>query len=107
MLIGRLQIPATNSGKVKEGQKVLLKLDNYPYQEFGMVEGRVKNMANAPDKDGNYYVNVILPNGLQTSFHKTLPFDKELKGNAEVVTRDLRLLERFFYQMRKLLRFES
>lgn len=106
MLIGRLQIPATNSGKVKEGQKVLLKLDNYPYQEFGMVEGRVKNMANSPDKDGNYYVNVILPNGLQTSFHKTLPFDKELKGNAEVVTQDLRLLERFFYQMRKLLRFE-
>ncbi|HEY8960195.1 HlyD family secretion protein [Chitinophaga sp.] len=106
MLVGRLQIPATNSGKVKEGQKVLLKLDNYPYQEFGMVEGRVKNIANSPDKDGNYYVNVILPNGLQTSFHKTLPFDKELKGNAEVVTQDLRLLERFFYQMRKLLRFE-
>lgn len=106
MLIGGLRVPATNSGKVKVGQKVLLKLDNYPYQEFGMVEGRVKNIANAPDKDGNYYVNVILPKGLQTSFHKTLPFDKELKGNAEIVTQDLRLIERFFYQMRKLLRFE-
>ncbi|RPE08908.1 HlyD family efflux transporter periplasmic adaptor subunit [Chitinophaga lutea] len=106
ILIGRLQVPATNSGKVKEGQKVLLKLDNYPYQEFGMVEARVKNIANAPDKDGNYYVNVVLPNGLQTSFRKTLPFDKELKGNAEIVTQDLRLIQRFFYQMRKLLRFE-
>lgn len=106
MLIGGLRVPATNSGKVKVGQKVLLKLDNYPYQEFGMVEGRVKNIANAPDKDGNYYVNVILPEGLQTSFHKTLPFDKELKGNAEIVTQDLRLIERFFYQLRKLLRFE-
>lgn len=106
MLIGGLRVPATNSGKVKEGQKVLLKLDNYPYQEFGMVEGRVTNIANAPDKDGNYYVNVILPNGLQTSFHKILPFDKELKGNAEIVTQDLRLIERFFYQLRKLLRFE-
>ncbi|MEI3800333.1 MULTISPECIES: HlyD family secretion protein [unclassified Chitinophaga] len=106
VLIGGLRVPATNSGKVKVGQKVLFKLDNYPYQEFGMVEGRVKNIANAPDKDGNYYVNVILPNGLQTSFHKILPFDKELKGNAEIVTQDLRLIERFFYQMRKLLRFE-
>ncbi|MGO4291282.1 HlyD family secretion protein [Chitinophaga sp. RAB17] len=106
ILIGGLRVPATNSGKVKEGQKVLLKLDNYPYQEFGMVEGRVKNIANAPDKDGNYYVNIILPNGLQTSFHKTLPFDKELKGNAEVVTQDLRLIERFFYQLRRLLRYE-
>lgn len=106
MLIGRLQVPATNLGKVKEGQKVLLKLDNYPYQEFGMVEGRVKNIANAPDKDGNYYVNVVLLNGLQTSFHKNLTFDKELKGNAEIVTQDLRLMERVFYQLRKLLRFE-
>lgn len=107
ILIGRLRVPATNSGKVKEGQKVLLKLDNYPYQEFGIVEGRVKNIANAPDKDGNYYVNVILPNGLQTSFHKNLPFDKELKGNADIVTQDLRLIERFFFQLRKLLRFEQ
>lgn len=106
MLIGRLQVPATNSGKVKEGQKVLLKLDNYPYQEFGSVQGRVKSIANTPDKDGNYYVNVILPDGLKTSFHKTLAFDKELKGNAEIVTQDLRLIERFFYQLRKLLRFE-
>ncbi|TWF39909.1 multidrug resistance efflux pump [Chitinophaga polysaccharea] len=106
MLIGRLLVPTTNSGKVKEGQKVLLKLDNYPYQEFGIVEGRVKNIASSPDKDGNYYVNVILPRGLQTSFHKTLPFDKELKGNADIVTQDLRLIERFFYQLRKLLRFE-
>jgi multidrug resistance efflux pump len=106
ILIGGLRVPATNSGKVKLGQKVLLKLDNYPYQEFGMVEARVQNIANAPDKDGNYYVNVILPNGLRTSFHKNLPFDKELKGNAEIVTQDLRLIERFFYQLRKLLKFE-
>nr|WP_295873283.1 HlyD family efflux transporter periplasmic adaptor subunit [uncultured Chitinophaga sp.] len=106
MLIGRLQVPATNSGKVKEGQKVLLKLDNYPYQEFGSVRGKVKSIANTPDKDGNYYVNVILPDGLKTSFHKTLASDKELKGNAEIVTQDLRLIERFFYQLRKLLRFE-
>ncbi|MBC9932806.1 HlyD family secretion protein [Chitinophaga qingshengii] len=105
-LVGRLQVPATNSGKVKEGQKVLLKLDNYPYQEFGSVQGRVKSIANTPDKDGNYYVNVVLPEGLKTSFHKTLSFDKELKGNAEIVTQDLRLIERFFYQLRKLLRFE-
>ncbi|SHM80778.1 Multidrug resistance efflux pump [Chitinophaga jiangningensis] len=104
--IGRLKLPAVNSGKVKEGQKVLLKLDNYPYQEFGLVEGKVKNITNAPDKDGNYFVTIMLPNGLQTSYHRTLPFDKELKGNAEVVTEDLRLIERFFYQMRRLLRYE-
>ncbi|RAJ88011.1 multidrug resistance efflux pump [Chitinophaga dinghuensis] len=106
LLMGRLQVPSINSGKVKTGQKVLVKLDNYPYQEFGMVEGKVQNMASAPDKDGNYYVYIVLPKGLQTSFHKQLPFDRELRGNAEIITQDLRLIERVFYQMRKLLGYQ-
>ncbi|HIC8924017.1 HlyD family secretion protein [Elizabethkingia anophelis] len=106
-LIGRLTVPSTNSGKVKPGQKVLIKLDNYQFQEFGIVEGRVRNMSSVPDKDGNYYVDVSLPKGLITSYNKKLSFDKELKGNAEIVTKDLRLIERFFYQFRKLLGYQS
>lgn len=102
-LVGRMSVPATNSGKIAPGEKVLIKLDNYRYQEFGIVEGRVQNISLTPDDKGNYYVDVILPKGLRTSYNKTLPFDKELKGNAEIVTKDLRLIERFFYQIRQLL----
>ncbi|WP_373747902.1 HlyD family secretion protein [Kaistella sp.] len=105
-VVGRMQVPSTNSGKIAQGQKVLIKLDNFRYQEFGIVEGKVENISLTPDKDGNYYVDVILPKGLKTSYNKTLPFDKELKGNAEIVTQDLRLIERFFYQIRKLLGYQ-
>jgi multidrug resistance efflux pump len=101
-LIGRLSVTAVNSGKIAKGQKVLIKLDNYRYQEYGVIEGRVQNISFTPDEKGNYYVDVMLPKGLKTSYHKVLPFDKELKGNAEIVTEDLRLVERFFYQIRKL-----
>lgn len=106
-IVGRMAIPATNSGKVKTGEKVLIKLDNYRYQEYGIIEGKVQNISLSPDKDGNYYVDVLLPKGLKTSYNKTFPFDKEMKGNAEIVTEDLRLIERFFYQMRKLLGYQS
>lgn len=106
-LVGRMSVPATNSGKIVTGEKVLIKLDNYRYQEYGIVEGKVQNISLSPDKDGNYYVDVILPKGLKTSYNKNLTFDKELKGNAEIVTQDLRLIERFFYQMRKLLGYQS
>ncbi|MCW3161927.1 HlyD family secretion protein [Chryseobacterium oryctis] len=106
-LVGRMSVPSTNSGKIVPGEKVLIKLDNYQFQEFGIVEGKVQNISLSPDKDGNYYVDVVLPKGLKTSYNKTLPFDKELKGNAEIVTKDLRLIERFFYQMRKLLGYQS
>ncbi|AZI22520.1 HlyD family efflux transporter periplasmic adaptor subunit [Chryseobacterium taklimakanense] len=105
-LVGRMLIPSTNSGKVKPNQKVLIKLDNYRYQEYGIVEGKVQNISLTPDDKGNYYVDVLLPKGLKTSFNKELPFDKELKGTAEIVTEDLRLIERFFYQIRKLLGYQ-
>ncbi|WP_185209518.1 HlyD family secretion protein [Chryseobacterium sp. C3] len=106
-LVGRMSVPATNSGKIASGEKVLIKLDNYRYQEYGIVEGKVQNISLSPDKDGNYYVDVLLPKGLKTSYNKNLVFDKELKGSAEIVTQDLRLIERFFYQMRKLLGYQS
>src|SRR5690606_14490994 len=100
-IVGRMSVPATNSGKIVPGEKVLIKLDNYRFQEYGIVEGKVQNISLSPDKEGNYYVDVVLPKGLKTSYNKNLTFDKELKGNAEIVTQDLRLIERFFYQIRK------
>ncbi|MBO9673483.1 MAG: HlyD family efflux transporter periplasmic adaptor subunit [Sphingobacteriaceae bacterium] len=106
-LIGRMFVAATNSGKIAKGEKVLIKLDNYRYQEYGIVEGKVQNISFTPDDKGNYYIDVSLPKGLKTSYHKILPFDKELKGNAEIVTQDLRLIERFFYQIRKLTRYQT
>ncbi|SDM08392.1 HlyD family secretion protein [Chryseobacterium taihuense] len=106
-LVGRMSVPAVNSGKIITGEKVLIKLDNYRFQEYGIIEGKVQNISLIPDDKGNYYVDVILPKGLQTSYSKTLKFDKELRGNAEIVTQDLRLIERFFYQIRKLLGYQS
>ncbi|WP_262385526.1 HlyD family secretion protein [Amniculibacterium sp. G2-70] len=106
-LVGRMQIPSANSGKVQTGQKVLIKLDNYRFQEYGIIEGKVQNISLTPDENGNYYVDVILPKGLKTSYNKTLLFDKELKGNGEIVTEDLRLIERIFFQIRKLLGYQS
>lgn len=105
-LLGKLVVPTQNSGKIKTNQKVLIKLDNYPYQQYGIVEGKVKNISLSPDAEGNYYVEVELPKGLKTSYNKNLVFDKELRGSAEIVTEDLRLIERVFYQFRKIFQYQ-
>lgn len=89
-LVGRMSVPAANTGKIVSGEKVLIKLDNYRFQEYGIVEGKVQNISLIPDDKGYYYVDVILPKGLKTSYNKTLKFDKELRGNGEIVTEDLR-----------------
>jgi multidrug efflux pump subunit AcrA (membrane-fusion protein) len=98
--IGKLKAPALNSGKIKMGQDVNIRLANFPDSEFGMLKGKIKNISLTPDKDGNLLIDVSLHKSLETSYHKIIPFQQEMKGSAEIITEDLRLIERFLYQFR-------
>ncbi|MDO8940253.1 MAG: HlyD family efflux transporter periplasmic adaptor subunit [Methylicorpusculum sp.] len=101
-IIAKINMPLANSGKVKQGQKILIKLAGYPFQEFGLIESQVDMISLLPDKD-HYSVQAKLAYPLKTSANKTLPFEQEMQGRAEIVTEDMRLLERVFYQIRRLL----
>lgn len=102
--IAKLKAPAQNSGKIKKGQKVNVKLENYPDTEFGVINGTVKKISIVPNKEGVYYVDVQLPKTLKTSYNKAITFKQEMRGSAEIITEDLRLLERFFYQFKEVFR---
>jgi multidrug resistance efflux pump len=100
--IGKVKAPAQNSGKIKVGQKVNIRLTNYPDREFGMVNGTLKAISLTPDKDGNLLIDVSLPKGLETSYKKKIEFQQEMSGSAEIITQDLRLIERLLYQFRDI-----
>jgi multidrug resistance efflux pump len=102
--IAKLKAPAHNSGKIKIGQKVNIKLQNYPDAEFGMLTGTVKNISLIPDKDGLYLIDASLPKELITSYNKEIEFKQEMRGIAEIITEDLRLIDRFFYQFKSILK---
>jgi multidrug resistance efflux pump len=100
--VGKVKAPAHNSGKIKVGQTVNIRLVNYPDREFGVLRGKIQNISLVPDKDGNLLLDVGLSNGLQTSYMKKIIFRQEMKGSAEIVTEDLRLLERILYQFKSI-----
>jgi multidrug resistance efflux pump len=102
--IAKLKTPSLNSGKITIGQNVNIKLDNYPDMEYGVLNGKVKSVSAIPDKNGFYFVDVQLPNKLITSYNKKIEFKQEMRGSAEIVTEDSRLIERFFHQFIKLLK---
>lgn len=99
-LIGRLSLPIAGSGKVRSGQRVILKLDSYPYYEFGTLEGRVASKSLVP-KNNEYAILVFLPEGegLKTSYQQVIPFEQQLQGTAEIVTDDKRFLQRIYEQV--------
>ncbi|SHF95890.1 HlyD family secretion protein [Flavobacterium defluvii] len=100
--IGKVKAPALNSGKIKVGQRVNIRLANFPDREFGVLKGKIQNISLVPDKDGNLLIDVALPNGLETSYKKQIVFQQEMKGSAEIVTEDLRLIERILYQFKSI-----
>ncbi len=100
--VAMVDIPVKGIGKASIGQKVILKLDDYPFQEFGTVEGRVLSLAPSVDVK-TCRMQVALPNGLKSSYQQNFNCNSEMSGIAEVITEDMRLFERAFYGIRKLL----
>ena len=47
-IIGKAMLPTERSGKVKVGQKVNIRFNNYPDNEYGIVKGVVKNISLIP-----------------------------------------------------------
>ena len=81
---------------------MILRLENYPDTEFGTLEGTITKMSVITDEDGMYAIDVALPDTLVTTFGKEIDFQQEMRGVGEIITEDLRLIERFFYQVRNI-----
>jgi multidrug efflux pump subunit AcrA (membrane-fusion protein) len=88
-------LPLYGAGKVKRGQKVIIKLSAYPYQEFGTLEGKIETISSIA-LDTAYSVEIKLINGLTTTRKKIIPAQAQLTGMAEVLTNDKNILERLF-----------
>ena len=104
-LLAKAMLPTEGSGKVKVGQRVHIRFNNYPDTEFGVVEGKVRNISLVPvrvEDVSHYVVEVTLPQGLRTTYGKELPFVSGMEGQADIVTENLSLLERFLLPVKKV-----
>jgi len=105
--VGQITIPTQGFGKVAKGQKVRVKLNNYPYQEFGQLIGEITDISLIPtaisETQNAYFITISLPQDLITTYKKEITFTPEMTGTAEIITEDLRLIERIFNMFRKVL----
>jgi len=108
---GQLSLPAAGVGKVALGQVVVLKLDNYPYLEYGIIHGKVTNISQVSKtqktEDGEievYLVRVDFPLGLKTKYGDQLDFKFGMKGVAEIITNDRSIFARIFENIRYTLK---
>lgn len=99
--IAKIQIPIQSSGKVKTGQRVIIKLDDYPHMEYGLLYGNIKKISLVPENN-YYFADIELPSKLITSYGTDISQKNEYKGEGEIITRNQRLLLKFINPLRSL-----
>ncbi len=90
-------------GKVAEGQRVLLKVEGYPSNEYGYLQARVSHIATISNQRDSFLLKAILVKGLQTNYGRPVFFRNGLSAQAEIITRDRRLIDRIMGQLKELM----
>lgn len=99
---GKLKLPVMGSGKAKTGQKVLVRLDNYPYMEYGILAGFIERISLVAEQD-HFTVEVAFPNGMTSSYGQQLLLTQGMTGQAEIITDQKSFLVRIIHPIKYLL----
>ena len=98
-IIAKAVIPPSGFGKVEVGQRVNLKLNGFPYMEFGMLKGTIQSISLVPEEKG-YVAEITLSGGMTSSYRENLKFIQQMDGTAEIITKDMRLITRLINPLR-------
>lgn len=100
-VLGIVKVPQFSFGKVSTGQKVNVKLDGYPYMEYGMLVGTIGYLSSVPDEQADtqnapqYTAEILFENGMKTTYGKELDMIQKMDGTAEIITEERSLIMRF------------
>ncbi|MCM1032059.1 MAG: HlyD family efflux transporter periplasmic adaptor subunit [Oscillibacter sp.] len=93
-IVGRAVIDMSGIGKVEKGQRVNIKLNSFPYMEYGMLRGIVNNVSLVANHEKGYIAEILLTEGMQSSYKEQLRFIQDVEGVAEIITKEERLLSK-------------
>lgn len=88
-------LPAAGAGKVRRHQQILIELNAFPYQEFGLLKGEVKDISESM-LDSAYAVQIQLTHGLITNTGRKIVEQPVLLGKGEIITNDKSVFQRLF-----------
>jgi hemolysin D len=105
-LVLSTQLPSHAAGFVKPGMPVKIKLDAYPYQDYGIVAGHVVSISpdSKPIASGEqaYRVEIGLKQQRIQAKGQTLKFRAGQTATAEIVTRQRQIADIFLDPIKKL-----
>ncbi|MFB2933957.1 HlyD family efflux transporter periplasmic adaptor subunit [Aerosakkonemataceae cyanobacterium BLCC-F154] len=91
------KLPNHEAGFVKTGMPVKVKLDAYPYQDYGIISGKVRTISPDAKPDERfgavYRVEVELERNFVKTNQRKIPFKAGQTATADIVIRERRIID--------------
>ena len=100
---GEVQIPQYNMGKVKLGQRTLIKLRSYPFEEYGIINGKISYITDVALKDSVFIAKIDFGKFEQKNPANPIVLKPGMVADAEIITKESSLLQRFVRNITKML----
>lgn len=99
---GEVQIPQYNMGKVKLGQRTLIKLRSYPFEEYGIINGKISYITDVAFKDSVFVAKIDFAKIEHKNSNSQIVLKPGMVADAEIITQESSLLQRFLRNMTKI-----
>ncbi|MBT2559787.1 HlyD family efflux transporter periplasmic adaptor subunit [Pedobacter sp. ISL-68] len=100
---GEIQIPQYNMGKIKKGAKTLVKMRSYPYEQYGIIRGRLTYISDVAYRDSVFIAKVSFEHFENKDRDRKIVLKTGMQADAEIITEESSLLQRFFRNITKML----
>lgn len=100
---GDLKIPQYNMGKIKLGEKVLIKMESYPSEQYGALEGRLTYLSDVVYRDSVFAARISFDNPRNNAAKIRIVMKNGMRGKVDIITEESSLLKRFLRSITKML----
>ncbi|QIL40277.1 HlyD family efflux transporter periplasmic adaptor subunit [Pedobacter sp. HDW13] len=100
---GEMQIPQYNMGKIHRGERTLIKLKSYPFEQFGTIRGRLTYISDVAYQDSVFIAKVSFEKFENKDKYNKIVLKNGMLADAEIITEESSLLLRFFRNIKKMM----
>lgn len=100
---GEVYIPQYNMGKVRVGQRTLIKMRSFPFEQYGLIRGKVNYISDVAFKDSVFIAKISFEKFENKDPDHKIVLKNGMQADAEIITEESSLLQRFMRNITKML----
>lgn len=100
---GEVYIPQDNMGKIRVGQRTLVKMRSFPFEQYGLIRGNVNYISDVAFKDSVFIAKIAFDQFENKDPEHKIVLKNGMQAEVEIITEESSLLRRFTRSITKML----